>query len=163
MEEPSLEVRIRAGEPADAAAIDALILYLDEFHAQTRPDLFCVASEKPRGEHFLQTVLMDPQQQVLVAVRDGEVVGYAHVVIKNTPASSYRVERHYSEVDTISVHPAAQRLGTGRKLIEAAVSWASSRGIRDHQIAVHHFNRTARALYERLGFAPSVTVLRRKG
>ena len=163
MEETRLEVRVRAADADDAAAIDRLILYLDEFHAEARPDLFRVPSGTPRGNDFLQTVLDDPEQQILVAMRRDEVVGYAHVLIKNTAATSYRFERHYSEIDTISVHPSAQRLGAGRKLIEAARNCAESRGIRDHQIAVHEFNGTARAVYEQLGFAPSVTVLRRKG
>lgn len=158
-----MEIRIRAAEAGDASIIDRLILYLDELHAQARPDLFCVASEKPRGEDFLQTALRDPQQQVLVAMRNGEVVGYAHVLIRDTPGSRCRLERHYSEIDTISVHPAAQGLGVGRKLIEAAVGWAASRGVGDHQVGVHQFNRKARAVYEKLGFAPSVTMMRRKG
>src|SRR4051812_48097511 len=73
------EVCIRAGKPADAAAIDRLIIHLDELHARSRPDLFCVPTGMPRGEHFLQTALDDAQQQVLVATREGEVIGYAHV------------------------------------------------------------------------------------
>lgn len=162
MDDASLEVRVRVADGDDVLAIDDLILSLDAFHARARPDLFRVPSGSPRGEDFLQTALEDPEQQILVAVRGGEVVGYVHVLIRDTAAASYRVERRYSEIDTISVRPAAQRIGAGRKLIEAALSWAASRGVSDHQIGVHEFNRPARALYEQLGFVPSVTLLRRK-
>ena len=157
-----MEVRIRSVEANDAAAIDRLILCLDAFHAQARPDLFRTPAGRPRGENFLQASLDDAGQQILVAVMGGEVVGYVHVVIKNTAANDHRFERHYSEIDTISVHPSSQRLGVGRRLIEAAISWATSKGIDDHQIAVHEFNTVARGLYEQLGFAPSVTLLRRQ-
>lgn len=154
-------VLVRLATAGDAEAIDRLLLYLDEFHADARPDLFRVPSERPRGDGFLQGTLEDPEQQILVAVMRGEVVGYVHVVIKSTPAASYRYGRRYSEIDTIAVQPAAQRLGVGRKLIEAATRWAESKNVLDHQIAVHEFNQSARALYEDLGFVPSVIALRR--
>lgn len=157
----SQEIRIREAQAPDVAAIDELIVHLDEFHARARPDLFQRPSEAPRGEEFLRNALVDPEQQILVAVIAGEVVGYAHLLIKQTAASSHRLERRYCEIDTISVHPEAQRLGAGRKLMEAAISWAESRQVSDHQIAVHAFNEAARALYEQLGFVPSVIVLRR--
>jgi diamine N-acetyltransferase len=163
MKDAPFEVLVRGASADDAAAIDRLLLYLDELHAEARPDLFRVPLGRPRGDDFLRRALDDADQQVLVAVMRCEVVGYAHVVIKSTPPSSYRFERRYSEIDTIAVQPAAQRLGVGRKLIEAALGWASSRHVGDHQIAVHQFNRSARALYEDLGFVPSVTVLRRMG
>jgi len=158
----SVEIHVRAAEPDDADAVDQLILYLDQFHAEARPDLFYAPSQKPRGDHFLQTALDDPKQQILVAMRNSEAVGYVHVIIRHSAAGSPRVERQFSEIDTIVVHPLAQRLGTGGKLIAAALAWAEANGVHDHQVAVHEFNRSARKLYERLGFAPSVTVLRQK-
>lgn len=157
-----MEVHVRPAEPQDADAVDQLILYLDQVHAEARPDLFHAPSQKPRGDHFLQTALQDPQQLVLVAMRKGKVVGFAHALIKHSPPGNPRIERRYSEIDSIAVHPLSQRLGAGRELIEAAVSWAESNGVHDHQVAAHEFNRTARKLYERLGFAPSVMVLRRQ-
>jgi ribosomal protein S18 acetylase RimI-like enzyme len=163
MDEASEKVQVRVAEPEDAAAVDRLILYLDEFHAQGRPELFRVPSQKPRGDRFLLNALEDRKQHILVAISDAEVVGYAHVMLKRTEASGHRIERRYSEIDTIAVIPSAQRLGAGRKLIEAAVDWAESNGVDDHQIAVHDFNLGARRLYEQLGYAPSVTLLRRKG
>lgn len=163
MNQASVGIRIRAAQCDDAAAIDRLIRHLDEFHATARPDLFRVPSGAPRGEDFLEKVLEDPDQQILVAVRRNQVVGYVHILTKTTEATELRVERRFSEIDTISVHPTAQGRGIGRKLIEAALDWTASRQVFDCQIAVHDFNVTARALYEKLGFAPSVTMLRRRG
>ena len=157
-----MDVCIRGAEHGDAEAVDQLILYLDEFHARARGDLFRIPHGRPRGEDFLATVLRDPEQQIFVAESGGEVIGYIHVLITNSGTSAHQVERRYSEINTISVRPSAQRLGAGRKLIEAALSWAASKRIHDHQIAVHEFNGPARALYEQLDFAPSITVLRRK-
>lgn len=157
-----MDIHVRPAKADDAEAVDQLILYLDEFHAEARPDLFCAPSQKPRGDQFLQTTLDDPQQQIFVALRNGKTIGYVHVIIKHTPRGRARVERHFSEIDTVAVHPSSQRFGAGAKLIEAALGWAEANGVRDHQVAFHDFNRSARQLYERLGFAPSVTLLRQK-
>ena len=156
------DVQIRPAILADAAAVDRLILCLDAFHAEARPDLFRKPSGSPRGEDFLETVLRNGEQQILVAVSAGEMVGYIHVLIKSAAPAEHRFERRYAEIDTICVLPAMRRLGIGRKLIEAALSWSESMGVHDHQIAVHEFNSAARILYEQIGFVPSVTLLRLK-
>ena len=155
-----MEIVVRPAELDDSAAVDRLILYLDRFHAEARPDFFRAQSQAPRGDHFLQAVIDDPLQHSLLAVRNGEAVGYVHIILKRTAADGQRVERRYSEIDTIAVDPLAQRRGVGRKLILAALDWAEAEGVGDHQIAVHEFNGSARKLYERMGFAPSITVLR---
>ena len=114
-----------------------------------------------RGEGFLARVLDDPQQQILVGVRDTAVVGYAHVLVRQSPDAPYRVERRYGEIESLAVLPEAQRLGVGRRLIDAARTWLAGQGIHDHQIAVHAFNQGALRLYRQMGFAPSVILLRR--
>jgi ribosomal protein S18 acetylase RimI-like enzyme len=124
--------------------------------------LFRTSPEKPRGEDFLRNVLEDPLQLILVGVLGGNVVGYAHVIVKHIPASPYRKERRFGEIDTVAVLPEAQRRGLGEMLIGGALEWLKRQGVNDHQIAVHAFNGTAERLYRRFGFAPSVTMLRRK-
>lgn len=163
MEQQPAKIHVREAELRDAGALDRLIIYLDGFHAQARPDLFREPSETPRGADFLQKTLEDPLQQILVSGDDGELAGYVHVIVKETAASPYKLERRYAEIDAIAVHPARQRLGIGRILLEAAISWSADQNVSDLQIGVHEFNASARALYERLGFVPSVTMLRRTG
>jgi ribosomal protein S18 acetylase RimI-like enzyme len=152
----------RCAEPGDADAIDRLICYLDAFHAQARPDMFRAPTGKPRGDDFLARVLEDPFQTLLVAEQAGQVVGYVHVCVKQTPASSYKIGRRFGEIDSLAVLPQVQRLGLGRKLIQDALEWLSRQGVDDHQIAVHAFNDSALRLYQRCGFAPSVVMLRRR-
>lgn len=156
----SRELLIRAAQPHDAAAVDELILHLDEFHAAARPDLFRVPPAKPRGEDFFRESLDDANQAILVASNGAKVIGYVHILIKRTDAGGPRLERRYSEIDTICVSPAARGLGAGRRLIEAALDWARAKGVQDHQIAVHEFNGRARRIYEEMGFIPSVVVMR---
>jgi ribosomal protein S18 acetylase RimI-like enzyme len=157
-------VTIRRAGPGDAEALDRLFRYLDAFHAEARPDMFRMPEGSPRGEDFLPGVLADPLQAILVAATAaGAVVGYVHVRVKQAPGAPYRVARRYGEIDNLAVLPEAQGQGVGRRLIEGALDWLAGQGVDDHQIAVHAFNTAAMRLYARLGFVPSVTMLRRKG
>ncbi len=47
----------------DSAAIDRLLLYLDEFHAAARPDMFQVPQGEPRGPSFVTDILSDPNKR----------------------------------------------------------------------------------------------------
>jgi ribosomal protein S18 acetylase RimI-like enzyme len=156
-------VTVRTAGPADTAAIDSLTCYLDDFHARARPDFYRTPTERPRGDDFLRTLLDDPGQNIFVGVRAGRVVGYVHVLIKYTPASPFQVERQYGLIDALAVLPEAQHRGIGRTLVETALDWLASQGLRDTQVSVHAFNDEARQLYENMGFKPSVTTLRLTG
>jgi ribosomal protein S18 acetylase RimI-like enzyme len=160
-EAPHMHVSVRVAEETDSDSIERLLRYFDTFHAEARPDFFAPPWWAPRSDDFLSNVLEDPLQNLLVAVLAGEVIGYVHVLLKQTN-SPVLVERPYAEIDSVAVLPDAQRRGVGEKLIQSALEWATSEGVHDHQIAVHQFNAAARRLYEKLGFTPSVTLLRRK-
>lgn len=59
------------------------------------------------------------------------------------------------EVHDVAVAPAARRRGLARALMEHALRDAAGRGARRAFLEVRASNRPARALYARLGFAPT--------
>jgi ribosomal protein S18 acetylase RimI-like enzyme len=85
---------------------------------------------------------------VLVADRDGTAVGYVGLG-RPTPVAS---NRHVLQIAGLTVDPACQRQGLGRRLIEAAVAEATRRGARRLTLRVLGGNAPARALYESCGF-----------
>lgn len=50
------------------------------------------------------------------------------------------------------VDPAFRRAGVGKVLIDAAVAWSLSRGVREVKLMVTSVNQGAIAFYERIGF-----------
>ena len=85
---------------------------------------------------------------VLVAVVDGEVVGYV-LVRQSTPLPSHV---HVLQIDGLAVHPDSQGRGAGRALVEAAVEEARWRGARKLSLRVLETNARARDLYAAFGF-----------
>jgi ribosomal protein S18 acetylase RimI-like enzyme len=87
---------------------------------------------------------------VLVAVQDGEVVGYVKVVPKYPELAT---AGHVQEVQGLAVAAERQGRGAGRALVEAAIGLARERGARRLTLRALAPNAGALRLYERCGFA----------
>jgi ribosomal protein S18 acetylase RimI-like enzyme len=85
---------------------------------------------------------------VLVAEIETVVAGYA-ALGQSIPIASHS---HVLEIRGLAVDPAHQRRGAGRRLVEASVQQACSRGARKLTLRVLGPNVGARQLYESCGF-----------
>jgi putative acetyltransferase len=84
---------------------------------------------------------------VIVAERDdGSIVGRLSVARDQHPAST-----HVADLG-LMVAKGARRQGVGRALLESAVDWARSAGVRKLELHVFPWNEPAIQLYERFGF-----------
>lgn len=88
-------------------------------------------------------------QDVLVAE-----IGYLHCgYVKFRPAGHHPPTRsHILEISGLAVDPMHQRMGVGRRLIDAAVDEGHRRGSRKLSLRVLGTNERARRLYEKCGF-----------
>jgi ribosomal protein S18 acetylase RimI-like enzyme len=84
---------------------------------------------------------------VLVAETGGVIGGYA--ALGRSPLASHS---HVLQIRGLAVHPASQRCGAGRQLVEACIEQARSRGARKLSLRVLGGNVAARRLYESCGF-----------
>jgi ribosomal protein S18 acetylase RimI-like enzyme len=87
-------------------------------------------------------------EDVLVAERDGTVVGWAKIE-HPTPFPS---TDHVWTITGLAVDPDAQRGGVGRALVEALAEEARTRGARRLTLRVFAPNERAWRLYESCGF-----------
>ena len=78
----------------------------------------------------------------LVAEREGELVGYAGLVVSG----------HQADVQTLATAPAEQGKGLGRRLLDALVAEARRREAGEVLLEVRADNVAAQALYARAGF-----------
>jgi ribosomal protein S18 acetylase RimI-like enzyme len=85
---------------------------------------------------------------VLVAETGHVIAGYAALGQSLRLAS----HSHVLQIRGLAVHPARQRSGVGRRLVEACIEQARSRGARKLSLRVLGGNVAARRLYESCGF-----------
>ncbi len=93
--------------------------------------------------------LLDParaQQNALVAVQDGRLVGLVHYIYH---AHNWRSE-DVCYLQDLFVDPATRGTGAGRALIEAVYAAADRNGTPAVYWMTQEFNATARQLYDRI-------------
>lgn len=104
-----------------------------------------VADVRTRAQHA----------RVLAAFRDGRIEGTVTVELTDrTPGGHPRppLRKDQAHVRMLGVHPDAQRRGTGRRLMEAAIEEARRAGKRRMTLETTEAMRGAQRLYESLGF-----------
>ena len=118
-------------------------------------DAYRASGHLDEGDAYTDT-LRDAEERarngvLLVAVRDGDVVGTVTICPAGSPFSETGTEDE-CEFRFLAVAPAAWRSGVGEALVAACEEWAIDHGKSAHVICVVDGNRAAERLYERLGF-----------
>ncbi|MFC7813183.1 GNAT family N-acetyltransferase [Streptomyces sp. NPDC057367] len=101
-----------------------------------------------------QRLSADPNQHVIVAVRDGRVVGTLQLTI--VPGLSRRGATR-SVIEGVRVHADERCGGLGTQLIEWAVDESRRQGCQLVQLTSDKTRTDAHRFYERLGFSASHT------
>ena len=148
---------VRFARKEDYEAINALRAPVCALHSNGYPALFKPVFAKDHQERVLK-MMEDPEQDVLVAEENGQLLGFAMVeYIKREETNSiYAV--HEAHIVEIGADETSQGKGIGTALIQAVKDAAKVRGCRSVQLDVWEFNKGALRFYEKLGFV----TLRRK-
>ncbi|WP_313007563.1 GNAT family N-acetyltransferase [Brevundimonas vesicularis] len=95
----------------------------------------------------LSALIADPDRVVLLAHRDGALIGCVQVA---------RADEDLAYLGMLTVEPTLQASGLGRRLLAAAESEAVARfGARRMEMTVIHRRAELIAWYERRGYAPT--------
>ena len=141
------EVLLRSPEAADAQAmLDYMRVTSGETHFMARYPEECQATvEQETG--FIEALTGHPQNFMIVAILDGELVGGCSVMAYNGHIKT----RHRSSLG-ISIKKKAWGLGLGTLLMEQALEQAKENGFTQVELGVFADNDRARYLYRKLGF-----------
>ena len=138
-------IRIRRAEPSDAASLVALAQAVGGEEGR-----WILATESWRSvsneRRYLKTVLRHPDATVIVAVDGDDVVGRLSLSRDSHPAS-----HHVADLG-LMVAEGHRRQGIGKQLLEEAIAWARSVGVRKIELHVFPWNEPALRLYESFGF-----------
>jgi len=97
-------------------------------------------------EYYAERILSDKSAEVIGAVSEGELVGFAVYFDMPELITGLRI----GQLDDIYVHPEHRNNGIGRRMIETLVSEGKSRGWLHLRWLVPGKNMPAVALYEKI-------------
>jgi len=153
---------IRPAGPADVPALGRLGALLVRTHHEFDPKRFIAVTD--RTEHgyasFLATQLDEPNVVVLVADRDGEVVGYTYAGVEGRDYMSLRGPA--GVLYDIVVDPAHRGEGIGRMLLDAALAALEARGAPRAVLSTADRNESAQRLFARAGFRRTMVEMTRE-
>ena len=126
------------------------------------PERFIAATpgtEKGYGS-FLGTQLDEPNIIILVAERDGELVGYTYAGVEGTDYMALRGPA--GVLYDIVVDPVYRRQGVGRLLLDATVEALKARGAPRVVLSTAERNASAQRLFDHAGFRRTMIEMTRE-
>jgi GNAT superfamily N-acetyltransferase len=147
MPEPQ-QVRFRSAKRGDILAIVAMLAE-DKLSAQRE------RFERPLpGAYYaaFEAIAADPNQELIVAELDGEVVGTLQLMY--LPSISYQ-GRTRAQVESVRVLERLRGHGIGAEMMKWAIERARQHGCHLMQLTSHKSRADAHRFYEKLGFTAS--------
>jgi GNAT superfamily N-acetyltransferase len=131
-----------------------------DLHAALQP----FWTRDPRGHEawtgFARQHVEDADKLALVAVEDGQTIGYALAAVLEYPP--VLTTSRYGMIRDTAVTAAHRGRGAGRALCEAMEQWFRARGVRHVELHVSTANAGARRFWRRMGFDDFVEKLARE-
>jgi GNAT superfamily N-acetyltransferase len=138
--------------------LEAMLRLYDELEALQRPWRVFAPRVGFRDEvsELFRVAMASPDQVVLVAEDDGEVIGMTRGEIR--PPSSTSDDRALA-LSAVVVRADRRGRGAGRALMSAAARFADSRGVPHLELRTFWPNREAVGFWRSVGFTPRLVQL----
>ena len=155
-------ITVRPATSDDLPVVGRLGALLVRVHHDFDPQRFIAAT--PRTEHgyasYLGTQLDVPDVVILVAERDGEVLGYTYAGVEGHDYMALRGPA--GALYDIVVDPAHREQGVGRALLDATLAALAARGAQQVVLSTAERNEAAQRLFVRAGFRRTMIEMTRE-
>ena len=142
---------VRIATIEDLERVNELREQVNALHVKGRPDHF-KAGWNEKLQDYARDMIQSEFSDILVAVRDGIICGFASVNYKDIPESPYRYALKFYQVGEFGVDEKFRRQGVATELVEFMKQDAKKRGFDRIELDVWEFNDSARVFYEAVGF-----------
>ncbi|HMH25554.1 MAG TPA: GNAT family N-acetyltransferase [Gemmatimonadaceae bacterium] len=153
---------IRPATLKDVGAIGRLGALLVREHHDFDPQRFIAATAQTEQGYgsFLGRQLADPNIVILVAERDGKVIGYTYSGVEGTDYMSLRGPA--GVMYDIVVDPDHRQQGVGRLLVDATLEALKRKGAPRVVLSTAERNGAAQRLFDRAGFRRTMIEMTRE-
>lgn len=156
-----METHIRKATANDYDNLCELFNEIDALHRVNLPHIFQKPNGAAREKDYYLGLVADENIGLFVVEADEELIGFVHVLIRDTPIFPVIIPQHYAVIDGIGVKSEFQNHGIGKILMEKAQEWAATNGAVFIELNVYEFNKNAISFYERLGYQVSSRRMRK--
>jgi GNAT superfamily N-acetyltransferase len=155
-------ITVRPARRDDLPALGRLGALLLRTHYGFDHDRFMAPGTDPEGGYawFLGTQLREPDVVVLVAEREGKIVGYVYAGVE--PQSWKELREACGFIHDVVVDDAGRRLGIASALVEAAADWLRDKGAPRVVLWTAEQNHGAQKLFAKLGFRRTMIEMTRE-
>jgi len=157
-----MKTHIRKATANDYDNLCELFNEIDSLHRVNLPDIFQKPNGAAREKDYYLGLVADENSGLFVGEMDEKLIGFVHVLVRDTPVFPVIIPQHYAVIDEIAVKSEFQNHGIGKMLMEKAQEWATANGALFIELNVYKFNKNAISFYERLGFQISSQKMRKK-
>ena len=153
---------IRPAVSTDMTTVGRLGALLVREHHDFDPERFIAATSRTEQAYgsFLGTQLDDPDIIILVAERDGEILGYTYAGVEGNDYMSLRGPA--GALHDIVVDPTHRRHGVGRMLLDATLDALKARGAPRVVLSTAEKNGAAQRLFDHAGFRRTMIEMTRE-
>ncbi len=158
----ALLATIRPAAPADLPVLGRLGALLVRVHHEFDPLRFIAAGPTTEQLYasYLGSQLERPNIVMLVAGRDGQVLGYTYAGVEGTDYMALRGPA--GVLYDIVVDPAHRVQGVGRMLLDATLAELTARGAPRCVLSTAEKNEAAQRLFARAGFRRTMIEMTRE-
>lgn len=146
-----MKITVRYAERAELPRVNELRKMVNELHSNGRPDIFRPGFCVELQQHVYQVFDSDAAD-VIVALADGVVCGFAIAEYIDRPESPYNCARRFYHIEEFGVDASCRRKGVATALIDFCRREAARMRFERIELDVWSFNEEALKFYEAVGF-----------
>ena len=147
---------IRRAVPEDNEAIDELYSELEKDSVYYQPEHFIMSG---KGAHDIRDILDSSDQVMIVAVKDGRTVGFAHAVILTAKDIPCLKKQKNVYIRDLVVSAAERSKGTGTALMEEVKRFGRDNGAEFVRTQVFPMNTDGLRFYHKNGFTEKMITI----
>jgi ribosomal protein S18 acetylase RimI-like enzyme len=155
-------ISVRRARPGDAPSLGKLGALLVRTHFEFDPKRFLPVTSQTEERYgaFLASQLDDSDTVVLVAEKEGQVLGYTYATVEGYDYMSLRGPA--GVLNDIVVEPSQRGRGIGRMLLEATMDELKGRAVPRVVLSTAEQNLAAQRLFEGSGFRRTMIEMTRE-
>ena len=131
---------IRPAEEQKLERVNVLRKQVNDLNVEGKPSVFKTNFYDGLSDYIYE-IQNDDKKEVIVAINEGEIVGYAVLAQINRAETPFMYERDYLDINEIGVDKDLRRHGVASEIISYILDYAKDKGFKRVQLKMWEFNQ----------------------